>query len=223
MCILAFSSIYIIQFIEKSFLFNFCEKFVFSSSKEHSLHKAWFENVHSPWEESRGQNENMCGEYGGCVRFVLSENRFATVAQWPRISFATSETVSPLAMWRMVSATPEYANISSCFYCIFVASGKTAGEDTLFPLFSAQYIEIIFYLSPCRRPGDGRYCNAAIRPSVYLSVRPSVTFSFRTVTRKRIDVFSQTLQVRAPCHGVCCIVFYIDGMLFEFFMNFLNI
>ena len=33
MCILAFSSIYIIQFIEKSFLFNFCEKFVFSSSK----------------------------------------------------------------------------------------------------------------------------------------------------------------------------------------------
>ena len=23
--------------------------------------------------------------------------------------------------------------------------------------------------------------------------------------------------------GVCCIVFYIDGMLFEFFMNFLNI
>ena len=77
-------------------------------SKEHSLHKAWFENVRSPWEESRGQNENMCGEYGGCVRFVLSENRFATVAQWPRISFATSETVSPLAMWRMVSATPAY-------------------------------------------------------------------------------------------------------------------
>ena len=81
MCILAFSSIYIIQFIEKSFLFNFCEKFVFSSSKEHSLHKAWFENVRSPWEEIRGQNENMCGEHGGCVRFVLSENRFATVAQ----------------------------------------------------------------------------------------------------------------------------------------------
>ena len=23
--------------------------------------------------------------------------------------------------------------------------------------------------------------------------------------------------------GVCCIVFHIDGMLFEFFMNFLNI
>ena len=23
--------------------------------------------------------------------------------------------------------------------------------------------------------------------------------------------------------GVCCIVFYIDGMLFDFFMNFLNI
>ena len=23
--------------------------------------------------------------------------------------------------------------------------------------------------------------------------------------------------------GVCCIVFHIDGMLFDFFMNFLNI
>ena len=26
-----------------------------------------------------------------------------------------------------------------------------------------------------------------------------------------------------PVMGVCCIVFDIDGMLFEFFMNFLNI
>ena len=32
--------------------------------------------------------------------------------------------------------------------------------------------------------------------------------------------FLETLQVRAPCHGVCCIVFNIDGILFEFFMNF---
>ena len=38
--------------------------------------------------------------------------------------------------------------------------------------------------------------------------------------------FLETLQVRAPCHGGgggCCIVFDIDGMLFEFCMNFLNI
>ena len=35
--------------------------------------------------------------------------------------------------------------------------------------------------------------------------------------------FLETLQVRAPCHGVCYIVFDIDGMLFEFFINFLNI
>ena len=35
--------------------------------------------------------------------------------------------------------------------------------------------------------------------------------------------FLETLQVRAPCHGVCCIVFDIDGMLFEFFMIFVNI
>ena len=36
--------------------------------------------------------------------------------------------------------------------------------------------------------------------------------------------FLETLQVRAPCHGGVLYSFYIDGiMLFEFFMNFLNI
>ena len=64
MYILAFSSIYIIDFKGKSFLFNFCENFVFF---KHSLHKAWFKNARSPPQESRGQNENMCGEHGGCV------------------------------------------------------------------------------------------------------------------------------------------------------------
>ena len=37
---------------------------------------------------------------------------------------------------------------------------------------------------------DGRYSNAP-RPSVNPSVCLSVTFSFRTVTRKRIDLYSQ--------------------------------
>ena len=36
--------------------------------------------------------------------------------------------------------------------------------------------------------------------------------------------FLETLQIHAPCHGgVLDSFFYIDGMLFEFFMNFLNI
>ena len=39
------------------------------------------------------------------------------------------------------------------------------------------------YLPPCRRPGMG---DIATPP-----VCPSVTFSFHTVTRKRIDVFSR--------------------------------
>ena len=47
------------------------------------------------------------------------------------------------------------------------------------------------FLSPAApKARDGRYCNAP-RPSVCSSVRPSVTFSFRTVTQKRIDVFSR--------------------------------
>ena len=52
----------------------------------------------------------------------------------------------------------------------------------------------------------------SVHPSVCPSVHLSVTFSFRTVTQKRIDVFSR-----------CCIVFDIYGMLFDFFMIFLNI
>ena len=36
--------------------------------------------------------------------------------------------------------------------------------------------------------------------------------------------FLETLQVRALCNGgVLYSFFYIDGMLFEFFMNFVNI
>ena len=38
---------------------------------------------------------------------------------------------------------------------------------------------------------DGRYCNTP--PSVHLSVCLFITFSFRTVTQKRIAVFSQKL------------------------------
>ena len=80
------------------------------------------------------------------------------------------------------------------------------------------------YLPRRRRPGTGDIAT----PPVCLSVRPSVclsvTFSFRTVTQKRIDVFSRNFAGTCTMTwGVCCIVFDIDGMLFEFFMNFLNI
>ena len=74
---------------------------------------------------------------------------------------------------------------------------------------------MFFYLPRRRRPGTG---DIATPPSVCLSICLSVMFSFRTVTQKRIDVFS-----RNHVMGVCYIVFDIDGMLFEFFMNFLNI
>ena len=61
-------------------------------------------------------------------------------------------------------------------------------------------------------PGTGEIATPPVRPSVC----PSVTFSFRTVAQKRIAIFSRNLA------GTCtkswgCIVFDIDGMLFEFF------
>ena len=49
--------------------------------------------------------------------------------------------------------------------------------------------------------------------------RLSVTFSFRTVTRKRIAVFSQIFAGTCTMSWGCAIV--IDVM-FEFFMNFLS-
>ena len=72
------------------------------------------------------------------------------------------------------------------------------------------------YLPRRRRPGTGDIATPPIRLSVCPSVRLSVMFSFRTVTQKRIAVFSRNF-------AGTCIVFDIDGMLFEFFMNFLNI
>ena len=69
----------------------------------------------------------------------------------------------------------------------------------------------------------GRYCNAPPPPPPP-SVCPSVTFSFCTVTQKRMAVFSWKLAGNVhQVLGVCCIVFDIDGMLLELFMNFLNI
>ena len=80
------------------------------------------------------------------------------------------------------------------------------------------YIHLLSPAAPKAR--DGRYCNAPC-PSVRPSVRLSVTFSFRTVTQKRIAVFSRNFAGTCTM-GVCCIVFDIDGM-FDFVMNFLNI
>ena len=55
--------------------------------------------------------------------------------------------------------------------------------------------EFYYYLPRRQRPGTGDIAMPPVRPSVCLSVCPSVclsvTFSFRTVTQKRIDVFSR--------------------------------
>ena len=59
------------------------------------------------------------------------------------------------------------------------------------------------FLSPAApKAWDGRYCNTP-RPSVRLSVRPSITFSFRirTVTQKRIDVFSRNFAGTCTMSG----------------------
>ena len=68
-------------------------------------------------------------------------------------------------------------------------------DDGLCYIDEVFFILKLYLLSPAApKARDGRYCNAP-RPSVCLSVRLSVclsvTFSFRTVTQKRIAVFSR--------------------------------
>ena len=67
----------------------------------------------------------------------------------------------------------------------------------------------LFLLSPTvPKARDGRYYNAprpSIRLSVCLSVCPSVTFSFRTVTQKRIDVFSQNFAGMCTMSWGCAV------------------
>ena len=85
-----------------------------------------------------------------------------------------------------------------------------------------------FLLSPAvPKAREGRYCNAprlSVRLSVCLSVRLSITFSFSHCNSKtHLCIFSKLCRYMHHVMGVCCIVFDIAGMLFEFFMNFLNI
>ena len=71
------------------------------------------------------------------------------------------------------------------------------------------------FLSPAGAVGPGTGDIAAP------PVRPSVTFSFRTVTQKtHCCIFSKLCRYVHQVMGVCCIVFDIDGMLFEFFYEF---
>ena len=61
-------------------------------------------------------------------------------------------------------------------------------------------------------------------------MRPS-HLVFAMLLKNELLYFLETSQARAPCHGGgggggggCAVYFfYIDGMLSEFFMNFLNI
>ena len=57
-------------------------------------------------------------------------------------------------------------------------------------IISCVYVYIILILSPAGAVGPGTG-DIATPASVCLSVRPSVTFSFRTATPKRIAVFSR--------------------------------
>ena len=81
----------------------------------------------------------------------------------------------------------------------------------------------VFIISRGAEGRTGDIAMPPVCPSVCPSVCLSVTFSFRTVTQKRIDVFSRNFAGTCTMSWGCCIVFDIDGMLLEFFMNFLNI
>ena len=85
------------------------------------------------------------------------------------------------------------------------------GDWTRWPFCKAH-----FYLPRRRRPGTGDIATPprlsvcpsvrpSVRPSVCPSVRPSVTFSFRTVTQKRIDVFSRNFAGTCTMSWGCAV------------------
>ena len=74
------------------------------------------------------------------------------------------------------------------------------------------------FLSPAGAVGPGQeILQRPPRLSVRPSVRPSVTFSFRTVTQKRIDVFSRNFAGMCTKSWGCAVLFLI---LMECCLNF---
>ena len=69
----------------------------------------------------------------------------------------------------------------------------------------------IFYLPPRRRPGTGDFETPCLSRLV-----------FALELENALLYFLESLQVHHVM-GMWCIAFDIDGMLFEFFMNFWNI
>ena len=81
-------------------------------------------------------------------------------------------------------------------------------------LYSCSCFICTFFLSPAAlNARDGRYWNAH-----RLSVCLSFSFSFCTGTQKCISVFYRNFAgMCTNVMGVCCVVFDIDWMLFEFY------
>ena len=104
--------------------------------------------------------------------------------------------------WRLLKGKCLYRSIHVCtsiswsFYRMTLTTyhKKVFSKSSLFPHIDhlVKICSVTFsLLSPAAPEArDGRYCNAPVRLSVCLSVCPS-RFSFRTVTQKRIPVFSR--------------------------------
>ena len=72
-----------------------------------------------------------------------------------------------------------------------------------------------FYLPLRRRPGTGDIETPLIRLSVCLSVM----FSFRTVTQKRITVFSRNCAGMCTMSWRCAVFFFSFHVFFAFFLE----
>ena len=101
-----------------------------------------------------------------------------------------------------------------CFWIWILGGGGGVGVAAHDPDFFSSKLNVISIF--CRTDDPGTEISKCPR----LSICVSVTFRVRTVTRRRIAVFLRTCTIS---RGVLYSFFYIDGMLFEFCMNFWNI
>ena len=118
---------------------------------------------------------------------VVSQN--SREGQLESISIICSDSLVLILYLKCGGGLGGGCNVFHTFYAISnISRTKNLGIQNNY--FSFNVFFVFFISRRRRRPGDGRYCNAP-RPSVRPSVCLSVTFSFRTVTQKRITVFSR--------------------------------
>ena len=134
----------------------------------------------------------------------------------------TSTVYIMLSLWRCICPVHNRL-IMKIYTCIYTNMYTVCIMPWLFILeqwFRTwggwKHVNILFLLSHAE--GPGREILQRPRPSICLSIRLSVTFGFRTVTRKHIAVFSQNFAGVCTMSWACAVYFFCLISCFLYFL-----